>query len=380
MAGAVYILMAAIALVGSNGLILSPVLADIARDFGASVPEAGRAMTAFGLGTALSAFWLGRMLDGFGIARALQGAMVIGGLGQIGAAFSNGWITLALAEGVVGLASGVALPAIYALSAEISPKGQEARILGRVILGWSISLIGAVPLGASLADMAGWRVMLALIGAMSLAIFPLTGRIRARHSAPHDAETIGRLAPLFLPGGLIAYLICLLFMAAFYGILAYTGAHVIHDFGVSTSSAGLIALFYGVGFGISSFLTGPVQRIGTARIQLFGAVLAAGLLLALGGAPEFRLFLLLLVLWGLLNNQLLNTIVSGLTALAPRSKGAVLGLYSAVTYLAAALGTFVMGLLLAHYGFWSLGALGAGLHVLVVLLLLASTRRRHATP
>ncbi len=380
MRGNVYTLMALIGIIGTNGLILSPVLNDIAVDFGVSVAVAGRAITAFGLGTAISALWLGRSLDTFGTARALQLAMVVGGLAQIGAALAPGWKVLTLAQGAVGLAAGVGLPAIYALTADISPRGQEARILGRVILGWSLALIAAIPLGAFLADALGWRLMLGLVGVVGLFTLPFTARFRNRHVAVQDSQPMGRLAPLALPGGLAAYAVCFLFMAVFYGTYTYTGAHAIRDFGVSTGAAGLIALFYGIGFGAASLMSGVIDRIGTRRMRLIGFPAAAVALIAMGYAPSFPAYLVAITAWGWLNNQLLNTIVTGLTALAPRSKGAVLGLYSAITYLAAAVGTFAMGLTFQGAGFLWVGLLGAIVNGLSLAILLASrldaTQRR----
>jgi len=377
MRGKVFTLMALIGIIGTNGLVLSPVLTDIARDFGVSVAVAGRAITAFGVGTAVSALWLGASLERFGTARALMLSMVVGGVGQLIAAMASGWVWLTAAQALVGLAAGVGLPAIYALTADISPAGQEARILGRVILGWSISLIAAIPLGAFLADALGWRVMLALIGAIGIATLPFTAGFRNRHVAPQDSEPMDRFAPLFLSGGLAAYSVCFLFMAGFYGTYAYTGAHAIRDFGISTGRAGLIALFYGIGFGAASLMAGMIDRIGTARMRLIGFPAAAIALIGMGMAPSYGVYLVAITAWGWLNNQLLNTIVTGLTALAPRSKGAVLGLYSGITYIAAAAGTFTMGQIFEGAGFGRVTVLAALLNGASLLILLAT--RRQAT-
>ncbi len=380
MFGKVVTLMVLIGIIGTNGLILSPVLSDIATDFGVSAAVAGRAITAFGLGTAISALWLGRSLDRFGTARALQLAMVVGGAAQIAAALTTSWIWLTATQALVGLAAGVGLPAIYALTADISPAGQEARILGRVILGWSLALIAAVPLGAYLADMLGWRLMLGLVGGIGITTLPFTTRFRNSHVAVRDSQPMGRFAPLALPRGLATYTVCFLFMAVFYGTYTYTGAHAILDFGVSTGAAGLIALFYGIGFGAASLMSGVIDRLGTRRMQLIGFPAAAMALVAMGYAPTFWWYLAAITAWGWMNNQLLNTIVTGLTALAPRSKGAVLGLYSAVTYLAAAVGTLAMGVTFQGAGFVWVGVLGAAVNGVSLIILLASrpqaTQRR----
>lgn len=244
--------------------------------------------------------------------------------------------------------------------------------MGLVLFGWSVSLVLAVPAGALLADLAGWRMMLGLIGGLCVATFVFTRTISGSRAAPTDAKPIGRLQPLFLPGGWQAYLVCAFFMSSFYGCFAYSGAHVVQSFGQSATGAGLIALCYGLGFGALSFFARLIDNLGPLKIRRFGLLVAACILLVLGFSSSFPLFLAAVAVWGAVNNLLLNTIVTGLTALAPHSKGAVLGLYSSVTYLAAAVGTFVMGLLFSNYGFYAIGILAATLHILAALLLVVS--------
>lgn len=354
----VFILMASVALVGTNGLLLSPVLTDIARGFGVSVGVAGRALAAYSAGTAVTAILLGRSLDGFGLSRALAGAMLLVGLAQVGAAGASGWIMLAVMQGLAGAGAGVALPAIYGITAAVSPEGQESRYMSRVIFGWSIAMVAAVPLGAFLADLLGWRMMLAMMGAVALlaaglnwVFLPSTGRAVTR-------VRMGRFVPLMLPGGRGQYLITLLFMMSFYGVYAYLGDHTRGVFGISATAAGLNALVYGVGFGLAVFAAGTVDRLGRAKAMPLALALTGSLLAALWLAGDFPVFLGMIFLWGFINHFILNMIVVGLNALAPNNRGAVMGLYSSVTYTAATLGVLVMGVLYESAGFMAV-ALGA---------------------
>ena len=57
------------------------------------------------------------------------------------------WLALTLAQAVAGMAAGVILPAAYGSASLIAQPGQ-ARTLGRVIAGWSVSLVAGVPLSA----------------------------------------------------------------------------------------------------------------------------------------------------------------------------------------------------------------------------------------
>jgi len=102
-------LLLCIAIVGTNGMILSPVLTDIAGQFSVSASVAGRAIAAYGLGTMFTALWLGRSLDSFGVARALRFALVVAGLSEAGSAFSQGWVMLVAFQFIAGMGAGIAL-------------------------------------------------------------------------------------------------------------------------------------------------------------------------------------------------------------------------------------------------------------------------------
>ena len=78
---------------------------------------------------------------------------------------------LVMAQIVAGIGAGVVLPSIYALATTIAPKGSESAVLGRVLTGWSVSLVVGVPASALIADLAGWRasfLALAVLAAASL--------------------------------------------------------------------------------------------------------------------------------------------------------------------------------------------------------------------
>jgi len=363
-------LLLCIALVGTNGMILSPVLTDIASQFDVSASVAGRAIAAYGLGTMFTALWFGRSLDSFGVARALRYALVVAGLSEVGSAFSNGWVMLVGAQFLAGMGAGIALPAIYSITGAISPKGFESRYMARVLLGWSVSLVAAVPLGAAISDIVGWRIMLGLTGSLCIALVPLVFTLPTITLPARTTPKMARFKPLFLPGGAALYAICLLFMISFYGIYAYIGDHARHAFSLGSTAAGLIALVYGLGFGLAAFSAPLIDKLGRPTALRLGLLFAATLLTTLSLPSTFSLLLPLVFLWGWVNHFILNMIVVGLNALAPANRGAVLGLYSGTTYLGASIGAVLLGLLYENYGFIGPSLAAASLHLLALLLTL----------
>ena len=68
------ILTAAVAVIGSNSLVLSPILADVAAGLGTTVVAVSRAIAAYGGATALSAFVLAPRIDHVGPRRRSSAA------------------------------------------------------------------------------------------------------------------------------------------------------------------------------------------------------------------------------------------------------------------------------------------------------------------
>ena len=124
-----YSLLFSVCLIGSNGLLLSPMLPAIGADLGAPLSVISRAIAAYGAGSAISAIWLGRYLDGYGMNRALFLAMAVAGSAQILAVFAQSWVSLAALQMLAGGAAGIALPSIYGLASTVAQRAKRPKPL-----------------------------------------------------------------------------------------------------------------------------------------------------------------------------------------------------------------------------------------------------------
>ena len=377
------ILTAGIAVVGSNSLVLSPILGDVATAMAATPVAVSRAIAAYGGATALSAFLLAPQIDRIGPRRALFAGMAGLIAATLLSALASHWLMLTAAQALAGLGAGVILPSIYTLATTIAPPGRESRVLGRVLTGWSVSMVAGVPAAAFIAETLGWRAVFLLLAGLAALALPGIARLPA-HSGRAAAARPGPaalVAPLAYPG-VPALLICLGFMASFYGVYAFIGDHVRSQLGLSAGQAGLIVLTYGLGFGAASFGDGLVDRLGPRR--LFPAILvavAAIYALMLPAAHSFTAIAALTGLWGFANHFGLNILVLQLSQAKPEARGAVLGLNSAVTYLGVLVGTGLAGVGYAGAGFQPV-AVGAAAACLTAALVAATAlrSRRSADP
>jgi predicted MFS family arabinose efflux permease len=203
------LLMAAVTLVGSNSLALSPIALEVGRGFGgASAQEVLVAASLFGAGTALAAVGIAPYADRIGLSRALVLALCVLTLGMAGTALAPALWVVWVAQGVAGLGSGVALPATYGLAAEIAPKGRESTFMGRVLMGWTLSLVFGASAAALIAEVAGWRAVhgvlagLGVVVLLALALSPRMGEVRAAQGGtPWAALRVpGIGAALFVAG------------------------------------------------------------------------------------------------------------------------------------------------------------------------------------
>ncbi len=355
-------LMFAVSVVGSNGLALSPILSDVARSYSTSPLTISTAISAYGAATAASAFFLASRIDRIGIRRSLLGAMAALIVALVLSACAPHWIVLTLAQALAGAAAGVILPAAYGSASLIAPPGQEARTLGRVIAGWSVSLVAGVPLSALISDAVGWRATygtLALCAA--IAVLGLRKLPERRVANPAPLRLARLLAPLSYRDVPALLLGCLAFSSAFYGVYAFLADHVRSVLALSAGQVGFIAFAYGAGFLVAGVAGAPlIERLGPRRaLPLALGIIALVYVGLLPAAHALAAVLAIAALWGAASQLSLNLLVLLLSRARPDERGAVLGLNTCTTYLGASVGTAVAGTIYTHAGFDALGLAAA---------------------
>lgn len=346
-----YLLTGCIAVIGSNSLVLGPIAPAVASSFGTSVPAVMIAAAAFGLGTSASALFLARYIDRLGARRMLQGALLLLALALVASAVAPTVVMLVAAQLLAGIAAGIAMPAIYASAAAIAPPGRESGTIGVVLTGWTLSMVAGVSLSAVLADLVHWRAVfaaVAVLAALAWAGLTVTSLSDVRKSGPAPAP----LEALGIPGIVPLLIACAAFMTAFYGVYGYLGDHLHVGLGEPVSANGLAALAYGIGFGMAALLDGVIDRLGARRVMPFAYLLVAAVYVAIAATSDsFSLILAMVAIWGLANHFGLNVLVTRLSALDPSRRGTIMGLNSAVTYLAVFVGTTSFGPLYSSFGF-----------------------------
>lgn len=381
---ATFLLMIGVVLVGANAFVLSPILPEVAASLHTTPAHVTRATASFGAATALSALILAAQIDRQGVRRSLAVSAAVLALAQVFSLFAQGWLGLAMAQALAGAAVGVMLPAIYAATTATARPGQETARLGRVLTGWALSLVLAVPVSAWMTEHLGWRpvygILATISGLVSIGMWHSLPKGMSKGVAKALPIRHGPLHALRLPGVPFILGLSLMYMTAFYGTYAYFGEGIRSALNLSASGAGFYVLVYGLGFGVAGLCAGRV-RIPNGRgymVALF-SLIALTYLAWRYSIGHAGLAMLNIALWGFFNQFALNAMILALNKRAPDARGAVMGLNSAVTYSAVFAGPLLMGLLYPGYGFRGVATLAAAC-VGLAALALALRPRRHFTP
>ena len=349
-------LLLAVAVIGSNSLSLGPIAPAVALDLQTSVETVMIASAGFGFGTAIGALLLARWVDFFGPLVVLRVAFSILFVAMLGCAFSPSIPMLVVSQIVAGVAAGVALPAVYSRAGQIAPAGHESRVLGIVLVGWTISMVAGVSLAALIAQAIGWRSVYLLLTALTLSVVVSVFLMRER---PVKSDVSVRVAPsplraLAVPGVPHYLVLVALYMVAFYASYGFVGDHVVSVLGRPVGDNSGIAISYGLGFGLAAFADGLLDRLGNRRAAPATLFALVFVYLLLSIPMNFVTLLMVCFLWGLFNHLSVNVLIAALSAADAQQRGTVLGLYSGVTYLCMSLATLTAGLVYSSAGWHAL--------------------------
>ena len=344
----------------SGVLVLSPILSDLAEDFGVSIAAAGQLRIFAAPLAAGVALLAGRALTRFS-PRALLGAgsALLAG-GSVASAAAPTFPLLALAQ--VPMWAGIAtlLAAGVAGAAAWSLPERRTRVVAHALAGPPAAWIAGMPLIGLVAEV-HWRLaFLALpLPAALLALLAVVNR-------PHDVPLAGRGTSL---GGLLGLSLGrrwalgeLFANAAWAGTLVYSGALLTEEYGLSTTATGFALGGVAVAYLLANQRAGRLAQERARRIMLVtsgGAAIAVAL--NWGVTPGVAVTLALFALSSVMTaTRTVAATVYGFTVAGDltREVGVVRAVSTQLGYL---LGSLVGGAAIAVGGFPALGVVVGGL-------------------
>jgi predicted MFS family arabinose efflux permease len=347
-------------------LVLSPILPDIAREFGISTATAGQLRSISGASGGLTAVLLVVAPRRPGLRDLLSAGAALVALGSALSAAAPTFAVLAAAQGVLGIGIGVLVAAGIAAAGEWPAPAQRPQVLAWAIVGMPAAWIAGMPVVGAVAGI-DWRAAwLAVPMVVALATLALVSMRPADPPSRRtgDAASAWRRPDVarFAGGELLAN-------AAWASVLTYAGALLVASYDISP---GAVAL--GLGMTASAMLPGTFtarRHAARATPALLTALTAlqGGAVIVLGTVrPAVGLTLAVLAVMAFVNGW--RSLVASTLGMdtAPEDKLAVMSLRAAANQFGYLLGATAGGMAIAAAGFSGLGVTLAAMFLAAALI------------
>ncbi|MEN3293046.1 MAG: hypothetical protein V7642_2299 [Burkholderiales bacterium] len=359
--------------------VTDPLLPNLSGEFGMSLGDASNVITFFSVAYGLSQLFFGPLGDRYGkyvvVACASIGCALTAALCAIAPNFQ----LLLAARLLAGATAGALIPLSMAWIGDVVPYQQRQPVLARFLVGQIFGLSMGAFFGGVAGDTFGWRFpffgiafIFLVIGIMLLA---LNRRLPAHARLIHKAEgaAIPRMVREFRqvlakPWARIILLTVVLEGAFLYGAFAFIATHLHNTFGMSLTASGAMVMLYGFGGLLFAAASGAfVNRLGEVGLSLWGGLVVAGSLLAVGVAPVWWWAIPGCFFAGLGFYMLHNTLQTNATQMAPERRGAAVSSFACSFFIGQSVGVAVAGAMVERAGTAAVIVVGA-IGVLAVAL------------
>jgi predicted MFS family arabinose efflux permease len=375
-----YLLAAGAFAVGTSAYVVSGVLPAVSAELDVSLTAAGQLATAFALSYAVGAPLLAAMAGRWERRNLLLAALLVAAAGNALSALATTYPLLITGRVVAALGAAAYTPAATLFATALRPPAERGRAVAVVFGGLTLALALGVPAGSLLGGAVGYRWVFGLVAIVCLVVAGAVLGWLPRLAAPPVVRLRERLAVAADRRVLTVLAVTVLGVLGAMSIYIYVVPLLTATAGLDAPTIGLLLLAYGLGAMVGNSWGGrAADRFGTLP-TLFGvltgmAVLTATLPLTTTTAIGAGLALFA---WGVFTWSFNPPLQSLLLDLAPTGGGLVLSLNASAIYFGVALAGVFGGIVIDTAGVLMLPVFGAGLTVVVVLLLL--TLRRAERP
>jgi len=350
----------------SGLLVLSPILVDVAREFGVSTATAGQLRSISGATGGLTALVLATLPRRPGLRELLSLGTALVALGSGLSAAAPSFAILAAAQAPLGVGIGLLVAVGIAAAGEWPTPARRPHVLAWAIAGMPASWIAGMPLVGLVADH-GWRPAWVAVP-MTAALIALA-LVRTRPADVRSPRARGAAASWrrpdiarFAGGELLAN-------AAWASVLTYSGALLRESYSMSQTLVALGLGLMAVAMLPGTFTARRIAAHATLGLLAILTVFQSAAVLALGALrPGAGVTVALLVIMAFVNGRrsmIASTL--GMDA-APEDRVAVMSIRAAANQLGYLLGAVAGGLALALGGFPVMGLTLAALYLAAALI------------
>lgn len=169
---------------GSEELVISPLLPDLAKAFSSDVSVLALSISIYGVMIFIGAPLLVPLGDKYSRELSLLAGLMIFIIGTVICALAQNIFFFFLGRALSGLAAGAFVPTAYAVVGDRVPYTYRGKVMGLIVSSWSLALIFGVPLGSFIGGVLHWRWtfwIFALMGVLVVLLILLEMRRHAQH-------------------------------------------------------------------------------------------------------------------------------------------------------------------------------------------------------
>lgn len=366
---------------GANEYILAGILDLVAPGLGAPVALAGQLITLYAFVYGLCVPIVVALTSHIGRRKVMITAMLLYALASIATLLVQDFWTFVPVRILQALSGGTAVVTALSTAASLAGSQRQGRAIATVIMGFTASLIVAVPVGREIALRLGWHAVFPLVGLLSLVV-ALSHRFVLPALSPAASIPLrAQLAFLHRPAVLAGLMVTVLWMAGYVMTYSFLTPYLIGVQHLDGASISPLLLAFGLASLVGSRFGGSrTDRHGYHATLVASKLLQAACLLTLPLAawlwPSGSLYgvAAALIMWSATAWAAGPAQQIRAAALVPEARGVLVGLNQSGMQLGIALGTALGGMATQSISLAGLPWLSAVL-VLGSLVLMGFCRR-----
>jgi predicted MFS family arabinose efflux permease len=379
---ALYALALANFAVGTAFLIIAGVLDLIARDTAVDVPVAGQLISVYALAYAVGSPMLVALTGQLNRRALMLAGLTLLAAGSALGAWAPSFAPVMCSRVIVAAGAGMVTPTASAVAAHLSSPERRGRAIALVFGGLTVAQVIGVPVGTYIGHHAGWRASMWCV--VLLAALALLAVVRFVPREVHiPAPSLGHWLELARNGRLRALLaVTAMVIGAQFVPFTFIAPYLSHYLGGGGATVTALLFWFGLAAFAGNLATGRlIDHIGARRTVQW---LLAAVIGALAALPAMQLGIAAalgaLAVWGASGYGFNPAQQVRIIEAAPMAANVALALNASALYAGQAFGAMIGGVVLAHAGFASLGAVGAAIVAAALVIVVLSGRAARSEP
>jgi MFS transporter, DHA1 family, inner membrane transport protein len=342
---ALWVLMLGNFIIGTGVLLPAGLLNDFTAEFAISPARAGLLLFIGGLVVGIGAPVFAGLTSRIERRHILTAALLLYAVGHGAAALAPSFELQMLLRAITVIGAAVFTPQAASTVGLLVPLEQRAGAIAFIFIGWSAASVAGIPLGALLAHAWGWRVVYAVMAALSALVALCVWRALRPQLFVSPLSAAAWKQTLTSPVLWVVFLVTLLSMSGQFTMFGYIAPLLRDGF---SATPGMISLVFAV-VGVAGVCGNMVASRVVANLgidRVIGVALASLCIGFVGYSLAWGLFWPAVVasaFWGLGSFSSNSLQQSRLVAFAPHLAAATVALNTSAVYLGQSLGSVAGG-------------------------------------